>query len=166
MAIVQNRRMEKVFYIQDIDSNSISMERQKTLVLLSEVIEKKWIHEVGSTAVNGVIGKQDLDFLVLVPSVDFTGARQRLDTQFKRNPSQLSNECYQGYTVESTLDVAIQLTVVDGPYDNFLKFLERLRAEPELRTQYNQLKRAHHGKSMRRYQDAKATFIHEALNED
>lgn len=156
--------MEKIFYIQDIDPNTLSNERQRALTLLSGIIEKESIHEIGSTAVNGIIGKQDLDFLVLVASADFTRTRNTLDTVFKRNSDQISNEHYQGYIVESNLDVAIQLTVLDGPYDNFLQFLERLRAQPELRAQYNELKQEHHGRSMRTYQDAKADFIHAALN--
>jgi len=121
--------------------------------------------EVGSTAVEGVIGKGDIDLLVRVPRERFGEARAIVDSIYARNPDQLANDQYQGYLVPSVLDVAIQLTVRDGPYDQFIAFLDALRASPELVERYNTLKRAWDGESMDDYRGAKSRFIAEVLRE-
>lgn len=119
--------------------------------------------EVGSTAVEGVLGKGDIDLLVRVPRARFEEARAIVDQLFERNPDQLSNDQYQGYLVPDELDVAVQLTVRDGPYDHFIAFLDALRASPELVERYNALKRAWDGEPMDEYRRAKARFIAEVL---
>jgi GrpB-like predicted nucleotidyltransferase (UPF0157 family) len=121
--------------------------------------------EVGSTAVAGVIGKGDIDLLVRVPPERFDEARAIVDSLCARNPDQLSNDQYQGYLVPSALDVAVQLTVRDGPYDHFLAFLDALRASPERVERYNALKREWHGEPMDDYRRAKSAFIAEVLRE-
>lgn len=147
------------FHISDIDSQLLDRERNRILRLLRAQIPPERVYEVGSTAVPGVVGKQDLDFLVLVPARDFLCTRTKLDRHFPRNAEQLSTDVYQGYRVDSDLDVAIQLTVEDGPYDTFLVFLDRLRNSESLRSEYNELKRAFEGRPMKAYRDAKHAFI-------
>jgi len=122
------------------------------------------VQEVGSTAVRGIVGKQDLDFLVLVTTSEFPIVRSKLDEIFPRNPEQLSNEEYQGYTVESKLDVAIQLTVEGGAHDTFLEFLVCLRESDVLRAEYNLLKQAFDGRAMDEYREAKHEFIERVLS--
>ena len=155
--------MNDVFRITDIDPMIIEAERTRALKLIASIIPSQRIHEVGSTAVQGVVGKQDLDFLVLVPKTDFAESRTALDNIFKRSPEQLSNDVYQGYTISSDLDVAIQLTVEGGPNDTFLAFIDLLRASEVLRNQYNQLKTAFDGQPMNEYRQAKQEFIENAL---
>jgi len=75
----------------------------------------------------------------------------------------MSTEIYQGYTVNSELDVALQLTIEGGPHDTFLDFLENLRRSPELREEYNKLKKEFHGAPMTSYRDAKSRFIEASL---
>jgi len=159
MARSDNRSMVERFHISDIDPDVLDLERKRILDLLKAHITPEWVHEVGSTAVPGVVGKQDLDFLVLVPATDFLRTSTDLDRLFQRNAEQLSTNTYQGYRVDSDLDVAIQLTVEDGPYDTFLVFLDRLRDSESLRSDYNQLKQAFEGRPMNAYRDAKRLFI-------
>lgn len=161
-----NLMMAELFRIKPMDAADLSKERQRVQTLLSTVTDAKTVYEVGSTAVPGLIGKQDLDFLVLVPAAEFVAVRSRLDEHFRRNPDQLSTTEYQGYTVESALDVAIQLTIEGGQHDTFLEFLALLRGSPVLREQYNQLKVAFDGQPMQRYREAKHRFIETALAED
>lgn len=151
------------FRIQTIDAASLRRERTRVLHTLARVLPAAEALEVGSTAVDGVIGKGDLDVLVRVPEGDFPAARAALDGCFRRNPDQLANALYQGYTVDSALDVAVQLTVKGGPYDDFERFLEALRADPALVDRYNALKRAWHGRPMDAYRAAKAAFIEAVL---
>lgn len=156
--------MKDVFRITNVDPIIIEAERTRVLRLIESVVPSEHVHEVGSTAVQGVVGKQDLDYLVLVPKQDFGGTRAVLDRLFRRNPEQLSNDVYQGYTVSSDLDVSVQLTVAGGPNDTFLKFVDRLRGSEELRTRYNQLKADFDGRPMCEYRDAKREFIETALS--
>jgi len=134
------------------------------LALLAARVPSEYVHEVGSTAVAGVLGKQDLDFLVLVPTRDFPNIRAVLDQWFARNPEQRSNDVYQGYKVDSDLDVSIQLTVEGGPHDDFLDFLARLRASATLRAEYNELKKSFDGRDMHEYRFAKRAFIERVLS--
>lgn len=153
------------FMLRDIPRARLDRECRRVLARLQDALpEGAEALEVGSTAVEGVIGKGDIDVLVRVPAPAFDEARARIDALFPRNPEQLSNEIYQGYLVPSELDVAIQLTVKGGAYDDFVPFLELLRASPELVGRYNALKRAHDGGPMDRYREEKAAFIRAALD--
>jgi GrpB-like predicted nucleotidyltransferase (UPF0157 family) len=156
--------MNDIFHIAEVPPALLQAERKRLLDLLRGHIPLKFVYEVGSTAILGIVGKQDLDFLVLVPTADFGATRAKLDQLFSRNPNQLSSEVYQGYTVESELDVAIQLTIANGPHDTFLAFLSELRKNVGLRTQYNQLKYAFDGKPMAEYREAKSAFIERVLS--
>lgn len=117
------------------------------------------VMEVGSTAIVGVIGKQDIDFMVRVHRNDFMEVRDILDQNFRRNPDQLSNNEFQGYCVESSLDVSIQLLIAESAYDVFEDFLKMLKSDPELVQSYNDLKRKWDGKPMKEYRHAKSRFI-------
>lgn len=154
--------MDMHFHLKPTDPR-LATERDQLLSTLAKLVPEADVVEVGSTAIPGVIGKGDLDVLVRVPEGRFQATRQALDGAFPRNPEQLSNAIYQGYTVPSELDVAIQLTVAGGPYDDFLPFLEALRAEPELVQAYNALKRRWDGKPMDAYREAKSSFIQAVL---
>ena len=155
--------MTRKFYISKICSDILNSERKRITQRLLEIVPENHLFEVGSTAIEGVIGKQDIDFLIRVRPNDFVSIRTALDQIFTRNPDQLSNDLYQGYTVESEMDVAIQLTIEGGPHDHFLTFLSRLRANIDLRQKYNELKTEFDGCAMADYQNAKHKFINEVL---
>jgi len=151
------------FHVQPADPR-LDAERARSLALVSEVAgPEAEVLEVGSTAVEGVIGKGDIDLLVRAPAEHFDTVRARLDAAFPRNPDQLSNDVYQGYTVDSPLDVAIQCTVTGGPFDDFEPFLVALRADPALVAAYNALKRRWDGQPMEAYRSAKRAFIEGVL---
>ena len=158
--------MDDVFLINDIAPARLEAERSRVLELICSIVPAEYVFEVGSTAVEGVVGKQDLDFLVRVRSTEFESTRDRLDQLFTRNSAQISSQIYQGYLVSSDLDVAIQLTVENGPQDTFLQFLNLLRDSEVLREQYNQLKRSFNGQPMEQYRDAKRAFIEKAISND
>ena len=154
---------QDVFQLTAVPLELLNGERKRLRSCLQQHMPSAWIHEVGSTAVPGVIGKQDLDFLVRVPASAFRTTRAQLDQLFPRHTEQLSNDSYQAYRVPSPIDVAIQLTIENGDYDTFLVFLERLRASATLRGAYNQLKRRYDGRPMDEYRDAKAAFVASVL---
>ncbi len=131
--------------------------------MLQQVLPDAEISEVGSTAVEGVFGKEDVDIAALVPSDDFEASRLILDQVFEHDVQQLSSNCYQGYHASRLWDVAIQLTVKGGPYDTFHAFNAVLRSQPNVLAAYNQVKRKWDGKAMSAYRQAKAEFIAEVL---
>lgn len=135
-------------------------------MLLKSCIPAEWISEVGSTALEGVLGKQDVDILVLVPESSFQEVRGHLDMTLRRDMEQLSNDQYQGYIFESPLDVAVQLTVKGSQYDQFHRFIDELRQSPLLRDAYNTLKLEYDGKPMSAYREAKSAFIRSVLGCD
>lgn len=134
-------------------------ERDRVLQTLEQVIPNADFREVGSTAVMGVIGKEDIDIAVLVGIEEFEEVRGRLDGCFRRDERQMSSEIYQGYSASNEYDVSIQLTVKAGPHDVFDAFAEVLRENPEVRQAYNALKRQWDGRSMDDYRQAKSAFI-------
>lgn len=156
----------EVFQIRDLDGRTLRDESERILRLIQDVVPYASIMEVGSTAVEGVTGKQDIDFAVRVPLGRFAETRSALDRHFERNDRQLSNSEYQGYLVRSPLDVAIQLIVAKGQHDNFERFLRLLSSDRELRTAYNHLKSAWHGRPMESYRVAKQAFIDSALSNE
>jgi GrpB-like predicted nucleotidyltransferase (UPF0157 family) len=141
----------------------LEQERERIDALVRTVVPHADVLEVGSTAVDGVIGKQDLDLLVRVAHENFARTRALLDAHFPRDARQLSNELYQGYRIASPMDAALQLTVRGCEYDRFTLFLDALREDPALVASYNELKRRWHGRSMAGYREEKAAFIESAL---
>ncbi len=137
----------------------------RALADVRDVLPWAEVREVGSTAVHGVLGKQDIDLLARVPEDRFQEAFEALAERFEHNPKQLHTEEYAGFIISRIPDVALQLTVKGGPHDDFEPFLQLLRTDPALRRAYNELKRAWDGKPMEAYRQAKAAFIERALQQ-
>ncbi len=157
--------------VNDIDTFRINapnqrimrLERVRVVRLLRALLPYALINEVGSTAVSGVIGKQDMDFSIKVHVDHFEQSKKSLDSCFLRNVDQIADHCIQGYKVSSSLDVALQLIVIESKYDVFDAFVCMLRRDAELKAAYNQLKIQWDGKPMKEYRQAKDIFISQAL---
>jgi GrpB-like predicted nucleotidyltransferase (UPF0157 family) len=155
--------MVELFHVRQIDSALLNGERRRVLQRLKTLLPFATVVEVGSTAVDGVIGKEDVDFLVRVGPGRFREARDALDHHFERNVRQFADSEFQGYRIESPIDVSAHLTTKNRYYDLFEKFLIRLRADPALRKAYNDLKTAWDSRPMDEYRAAKSDFISAAL---
>ena len=142
----------------------LDSERERVRDLIFKVLPNQIVDEVGSSAVDGVIGKGDLDFALAVPKPQFQTVIAALDRQFKRNFNQFSSTEFQGYSVDSDIDIAIQVFIKGGSFDNFNRFRDMLRADLVLKQSYNNLKRAWNGRDMQEYRGAKAKFIEMALS--
>jgi GrpB-like predicted nucleotidyltransferase (UPF0157 family) len=158
-------RMGERFELHEPDPGLLAGERDRVMALIRARLPGVDVHEIGSTCVPGVIGKGDIDLLVRVPMHRFAATRDALDALFRRNEMQHSDAMFQGYVVPAPIDVAVQLTVEGGPYDNFDRFLEALRASPDRIRAYNALKRQWAGRDMEGYRRAKASFIEATLAE-
>jgi GrpB-like predicted nucleotidyltransferase (UPF0157 family) len=154
---------ESVFQITRHDPRRLAQERARLFRAVRKATAVGSLLEVGSTAVEGVVGKEDIDFALVVPRHQFAGARADLDTLFERDPQQISNGEYQGYKLHSTFDAAVQLLVSGSQYDTFDKFLNRLQQSASLRLAYNELKAKWNGQPMGEYRVAKREFIEAAL---
>jgi GrpB-like predicted nucleotidyltransferase (UPF0157 family) len=155
--------MSDVFYIVPRPAQ-FEQERARILTLVRRVVPDAIVREIGSTAVQGILGKQDLDIVVLASEGTFDAIRRRLDVVFERDLDQFRDAIYQAYRVESFLDVKIQATVHGGPHDTFDAFLEALRVEPTVADGYNRLKLRWHGRPMHEYREAKSAFICAAIS--
>lgn len=156
--------MSATFRVAKIDEAALRAEAKRVLERVRAILPPHAeVLEVGSAAVPGVIGKGDIDLLARAPESHFLALRNALDGVFMRNPDQLSNAQYQGYLVPSDFDVAIQCTVLGGPYDDFEAFLEVLCEDADERAAYNALKRAWDGLPMDEYRVAKGQFVTRVL---
>ena len=154
-----------IFHIRYLDQNILKGERERVLRLIRQVIPFASPMEVGSTAADGVLGKQDLDFAVRVSASRFYEAQCNLDSHFSRIERLQPVVGYQRYFVHSQLDVSIHLIVSGGNHDSeFERFLRLLLTNNRLRIAYNKLKIAWNGQPMNQYRRAKKTFIESALS--
>jgi GrpB-like predicted nucleotidyltransferase (UPF0157 family) len=156
---------EERFQLRPPDPERLAPVRDRFIEAIRRALPHADVREVGSTAIPGSIGKQDIDILVRVPRDGFAVARQRLDALFERDAQQMANARYQGYTLSRDPDVSVQLTVTGCRHDVFLPFLEALQADPQLLQAYEQLKRDWDGKPMQAYRRAKARFIEQVLQQ-
>lgn len=158
--------MVTTFWIRNEDPEALAVSRLQFITAIRTLLPETDVHEVGSTAVPGAIGKQDIDILVRVPANLFDSTRLILDASYERDLTQLSTFDYQGYKLSIDPDVAIQLTVAGGHFDCFMEFIQALRSDPALLWRYNELKRRWNGRSMEEYRKAKAEFIEEVLKQN
>lgn len=140
-----------IFRISSLDIRIMRLERVRVVRFLKALLPYADIHEIGSTVVPGVLGKQDLDFSIKVHADNSKQAKKSLDAEFFRNAEQIAYNCIQGYKVQSSLDLSLQLIVIDSRYDVFDAFICILKRDAELRAAYNQLKIHWDGRPMQEY---------------
>lgn len=124
-----------LFRIQTPQVRLIRKEKVRVLRMVRALIPFAEVKEIGSTAVAGVIGKQDLDVLIKVDNNNFGLAKRILDEFFSRNGTQLSNENIQGYRVDSKADISLQL-VVKGSLDFTRSTRQLIMSKTERRELY------------------------------
>ena len=122
------------------------------------------IRHVGATAVEGCLTKGDVDIVVRVSANHFSDADAALASRFSRNSGSTRTDTFSAFEDASCHPHAgIQLTIIDGPYDVFHRFVELLKNSPQLLQEYNSLKRSYEGADMAVYRAAKDAFIERAL---
>lgn len=119
---------------------------------------------VGASAIPGCLTKGDLDIVIRVTQAEFERADGILATHFARNAGSARTQEFSAFEdLGRAVHVGIQLVARDGSFDFFHRFVDALRASPELVRRYNTLKLAFDGKSMVDYRKAKDAFIADAL---
>jgi GrpB-like predicted nucleotidyltransferase (UPF0157 family) len=120
------------------------------------------VEHVGSTAVPGSLTKGDLDICVIVAGEEFERASRVLAERFAIHQPENWSPTLASFTAlpEEGIDVGVQL-VPAGSADerHFVGWRDRLRADPELRARYDELKRRHQAEGMNAYRAAKERLI-------
>jgi GrpB-like predicted nucleotidyltransferase (UPF0157 family) len=120
------------------------------------------IEHVGSTAVPGSLTKGDLDICVIVAGDEFGRASRALAERFEIHQPENWSATLASFTApsEDGIDVGVQLVPAGSPDERHLVgWRDRLRADPELRGRYDELKRRHQADGMDAYRAAKERLI-------
>jgi GrpB-like predicted nucleotidyltransferase (UPF0157 family) len=122
------------------------------------------VEHVGSTAVPGSLTKGDLDICVIVGGEEFERASRVLAGHFAIHQPENWSPTLASFTApsEDGIDVGVQLVPADSTDErHFVGWRDRLRADPELRARYDEVKRRHQDDGIDAYRAAKEALIHE-----
>lgn len=155
--------MEELFKLKAVDMTLFEDEKSKNRTLIEEILPDLAVIEVGSTAVPSLIGKNDVDFLVLTEEGTFSHVCSQLSKNFPVDNKQVSNSAYRAFVLPSTFDMKLQVTSSPEKYGMFIDFLNILKANQSTFKAYTNLKKRFHGKSMSAYRNEKREFIKSVL---
>ncbi|MDF2415764.1 GrpB family protein [Aeromonas sp. 1HA1] len=122
------------------------------------------VEHVGASSIPLAISKGDLDIFIGVESDELEAAVQILTTLgFKEKVDTLRTSELYMLESRSSDDVAFQLVANGSEFEFFLIFRDKLRANPSLVQQYNELKMSCEGLSQDDYRRKKSDFINHVL---
>lgn len=145
----------------DVSSRAFSSIADRLITLLPYAE----IEHVGSTAVQGCVGKGDIDILVRVREPDFTAAAAALDTLLARSTRNDSTDVYIEYDwLRDEVSASVQLVTAGSLLDRRFRGLKSaLLGDPRAIDRYNSLKVGCAGQPMELYRARKAALIDELL---
>lgn len=146
--------------------DSIAALFQRVESRIRDLLPRADIQHVGSTAIPGSLTKGDLDVQVRVSGADYAAAKELLSKVYGVNAGGFVADdaiSFEDYGTQPSLGV--HLTVIGGSADIQWRFRDLLVGSPQLRAQYDHLKRQFEGRSMERYRDAKAEFVSRVLGD-
>ncbi|MEZ8381150.1 GrpB family protein [Vibrio splendidus] len=122
------------------------------------------IEHVGASSIPSAVSKGDLDIFIGVALGELEDAIERLTTLAfteKLDTLRTPELCM----LESTSgdDVALQVVTNGSEFECFLRFRDKLRANPALVQQYNTLKMSCEGWPQEEYREKKSDFIEHVL---
>ncbi len=132
---------------------------------LDALLPEARIEHIGSTAVPGSLTKGDLDICVIVEAEEFDAAARALTERFAIHQPENWSATLASFTApaEDGIDVGVQLVPADSADErHFVGWRDRLRADPELRARYDELKRRHQADGVDAYRAAKEVIILES----
>lgn len=96
----------------------------------------------GAAGMPGVLTKGDVDLHLRVAPSDFDDATTRLAELIEPTRREIWTDTFATFEQASEPPVGVAVTVVGTEHDRrFVRSWERMRAEPELRERYNEIKR-------------------------
>ncbi|MEZ8360483.1 GrpB family protein [Vibrio splendidus] len=131
---------------------------------IKKLIPNARVEHVGASSIPSAVSKGDLDIFVGVELGELEDAIERLTTlgfSEKLDTLRTPELCM----LESTSgdDVALQVVANGSEFECFLRFRDKLRANPALVEQYNTLKMSCEGWPQDEYREKKADFIEHVL---
>lgn len=133
---------------------------------LLSVLPRARIEHIGASSVPGAASKGDIDVCVAVPKTEFDRAVltiQTLGWRIKTDTFRSEQLCMlEGPRTD--IPVSVQLIEIGSRFEFFFHFRDLLKSNPELLSQYNELKCRFAGHGDQVYRDEKAKFIHAALD--
>ncbi|MBU2909130.1 GrpB family protein [Vibrio splendidus] len=131
---------------------------------IKKLIPNAKVEHVGASSIPSAVSKGDLDIFVGVELGEFEDVIERLTTlgfNEKLDTLRTPELCMLEST--SSDDVALQVVANGSEFECFLRFRDKLRANPALVQQYNTLKMSCEGWSQEKYRGKKSTFIEHVL---
>lgn len=123
------------------------------------------VEHIGSSAILESVSKGDLDIYVEVDGPRFDAsitALQALGFTIKEGSFRSDELCpFESSTYP--IDVGIQLVASGSKFEFFLTFRDAMNQSPNLRAEYNELKRRATGLAPAEYRRIKSTFIERVL---
>ncbi|NOH94477.1 hypothetical protein A165_21640 [Vibrio tasmaniensis ZS-17] len=131
---------------------------------IKKLIPNARVEHVGASSIPSAVSKGDLDIFVGVDLGELEDVIERLTTlgfNEKLDTLRTPELCM----LESTLgdDVALQVVANGSEFECFLRFRDKLRANPALVQQYNTLKMSCEGWPQEEYREKKSDFIEHVL---
>jgi len=132
---------------------------------IKKLIPNARVEHVGASSIPFAVSKGDLDIFVgvelgeledVIERLTILGFNEKLDTL--RTPELCMLES------TSSDDVALQVVANGSEFECFLRFCDKLRANPELVQQYNTLKMSCEGWPQEEYREKKYDFIEHVLD--
>ncbi|CAK2698848.1 GrpB family protein [Vibrio crassostreae] len=131
---------------------------------IKTLIPNARVEHIGASSIPFAVSKGDLDIFVgvelgeledLIGRITTLGFNEKLDTL--RTPELCMLESTSGH------DVALQVVANGSEFECFLRFRDKLRANPALVQQYNTLKMSCEGWPQEEYREKKSDFIEHVL---
>ncbi|MEZ8863512.1 GrpB family protein [Vibrio splendidus] len=131
---------------------------------IKKLVPNARIEHVGASSIPFAVSKGDLDIFVgvelneledVIERLTTLGFNEKLDTL--RTPELCMLESTSGD------DVALQVVANGSEFECFLRFRDKLRANPALVQQYNTLKMSCEGWPQEEYREKKSDFIEHVL---
>ena len=120
------------------------------------------IHHIGATSLPSGRTKGDVDVNVRVPEDQFAAAVEELSADLAIAQPENWTPTFASFSVSShALPLGVQVTVIGSADDFLLGLRDRLRADPELRRRYDEVKAAAAAGGADAYWEAKDRFLQE-----
>lgn len=134
---------------------------------IKKLLPNARVEHVGASSIPSAVSKGDLDIFVGVELSELEDAIERLTTLgFKEKLDTLRTPELCMLESTSADDVALQVVANGSEFECFLRFRDKLRANPALVQQYNTLKMSCEGWPQDEYREKKSTFIEHVLGRE
>ncbi len=131
--------------------------------IIQKYLPKSQIEHIGASSIPNCVSKGDLDIYVAVENVEQAIVTiEKLNFKIKQETLRTEQLCM--FESQKNEDVAIQLVEKSSSFEDFLHFRNKLRSNPDLVEQYNQMKLSCTGFTHEQYREVKSRFIEKVLD--